>query len=765
MDPAIETLKSTTFGGKRLTRKQIVLIQDTVKAFPALSRRELAHTLCEHLNWFTANGRNKIHSCLGALEELEKRGIIILPALVESQKRGPQKAIIWTPNTDEQVRIESPLKQIAPIHLQVVTDKDQIKLWNEFIDRYHYLGYRRPVGCHLRYFILDREGRTLGCLLFSFATQVLPCRDQWIGWCRDARQKRLDLVINNNRFLLFPWVKVRNLASKALGLACKQLPNDWAEHHGYCPVLLETFVDTRLYKGISYRAANWQRIGKTAGVKSSARVDGKSQKEVYIYPLSKHFKSVLMNGEKTPPSKKKKPMKTQPVNRCTEDPFVQLWGNIIGTVVTVANQFDQQWQKRQRVLSTLLLVLFIFRLVFSKNKQGYGITIVELWDQCRVLNIPLPQGKPVAASAFCNARKKLDEKLFKTLNTDIIKTYATQLENNDWKNHRLFAVDGSKLNLPRELIDKQYGYKQPCENAYYPQGLLSCLYRLKPKIPIDFDLVAHGNERKLARTHLQCLQANDVVVYDRGYFSYAMLYFHLQRGIHPIFRIQANLYEQIDQFTASDESDKTIEILPSNKRQKDILKEYPEIDFTPLKLRLLKYKVAGETYTLGTTLYDKESHRLEDFPAIYHARWGVEELYKTSKQHIEVEDFHGKSERGVKQELFAHFILITLTRIFSNHTEIGFNQKTQTTDEKQKVVANFKNSLITVARNLEALFLQHAKVVKKTVNRIIHAISICKQKRRPDRSYDRVSKKPVNKWSPEKGANTKAKTDVTVVTI
>ena len=81
MDPAVKNLTSTTFYGKRFTRKQITHIQDTVKAFPALSRRELAHTLCEHFNWLTANGRNKIQSCLGALAALQKLGIITLPAL------------------------------------------------------------------------------------------------------------------------------------------------------------------------------------------------------------------------------------------------------------------------------------------------------------------------------------------------------------------------------------------------------------------------------------------------------------------------------------------------------------------------------------------------------------------------------------------------------------------------------------------------------------------------------------------------------------
>ena len=310
-------------------------------------------------------------------------------------------------------------------------------------------------------------------------------------------------------------------------------------------------------------------------------------------------------------------------------------------------------------------------------------------------------------------------------------------------------------------MNKRAGYKPPSANAYYPQGLLSCLYRLKPKLPIDFDLVAHGNERTVARTHLPSLQKNDVVVYDRGYLSCAMLYYHIQRGIHPVFRIKTNLYAVIDQFTASDENDKMIELFPALSQRRERQKAHPDIVITPLKLRLLKYKVAGETYTPGTTLFDKEIYPLEDFPDVYYARWGIEERYKISKQHIEVEDFHGKSERGVKQELFAHFVLITMTRIFSNHTETGFNQKTS--DPKQKILANFKNSLITVARNIEALFLQHANVVKKTVNRIINAISSCKQKQRPNRSYDRRSRKPINKWYPEKGANTKAKTDVTVV--
>ena len=49
--------------------------------------------------------------------------------------------------------------------------------------------------------------------------------------------------------------------------------------------------------------------------------------------------------------------------------------------------------------------------------------------------------------------------------------------------------------------------------------MLSCLYELAPKLPADFELHAHGNERTAALAHLAATAAGDVVVYDRGYFS------------------------------------------------------------------------------------------------------------------------------------------------------------------------------------------------------------------------------------------------------
>ncbi len=749
MNQTIENLKSTTFFGRRFTRKQIEEIQDIVKTYSNLSRRELGHTICELYNWVTPKGVNKIQSCLGALEELERHDIIVLPAKADNKKRGPQKKIIWTNKTEKQASINCSLDQIQPIRLEKVTEKEQVQQWNEYVDRYHYLGYKRPIGSHLRYYIIDRHERILGCLLFSFAVCSLSCRDQWIGWKTKARKKRLNLVINNNRFLIFPWVDIKNLASKALSSAAREVVQDWESHHGYRPVLLETFVDPSKFKGTCYQAANWQHIGITDGRQSQKKTNNKTtQKDVYVYPLEHNFRSTLIDGKKSSAKKQSSKTTKKKDNLSLDDPFVQLWQRIIGIVAQVADDFDQKWQKRKRTLNTLLLILFIFRLIFSKNKQGYGITIAELWDQCRRMNVPLPQPAPVAASALCAARAKLDENIFKTLNTKIINNYETQNIDDQWNQHRLFAVDGTKINLPRQLLD--YGYRVPSDNAYYPQGLVSCLYQLKPKIPADFDLVAHKDERKIALTHLQALKQNDIVIYDRGYFSYVMLYRHIQRKIHVVFRLKSNTYKVINEFVESNDIERVVVIQPSEQNQTEILSKNPDIKFIPLQLRLIKYVISGTTYILGTTLIDGQKYKAEEFPDIYHSRWGIEELYKVSKVLIDIEDFHGQTERGVKQELFAHFNLITLSRIFANHTEDGMNLKENTDVPDNKFKVNLKNCLITISRNLECLFIQQATLIKKTINTIVSSISTCRQRQRANRSYKRQSRKPVGKWQPPK---------------
>jgi hypothetical protein len=625
--------------------------------------------------------------------------------------------------------------------------------WKAYLQTYHYLGYRQPVGPHLGYFMVSGPGKVrLGCLLFSAsAAWALAPRDRWIGWDLQHRKKLLPLVLSNDRFLIFPWVEVPHLASHALSLATGQVAEDWMRAFGYRPVLIETFVDPTRFAGTCYRAANWQFLGLTQG-RGRLAPDHQcrtTKKEIFVYPLESDWQQCLTQAPRAVDLKKRYRNDLQASRaRSIDESFVSLWEKVAQIFQDVAADYDRKWRLRQRVIGTLILMLLIFRLVTSKNKQSYGTTIDDLWDHCQRLNLTLPQTSSIAPSSFCAARQKLDEAVFKSANQKILAAYAT--EDYSWLGHRLFAVDGSKINLPRELLAS--GYSTPAQNAHYPQGLVSCLYQLKSKLPFDFDLASHANERLSALEHLKVLQTGDIVVYDRGYFSYVLLHRHVQTRIHAIFRLQENSCAVIKTFFANSQTDIEITYLPSPQPQAQIRSQYPNLQIVPLKLRLLKYKIGDTVFCLGTTLLDAQRYPLDSFGEVYHSRWGIEELYKVSKRIFVIEDFHSKTERGVKQEIFAHFVLVTLNRLFANRADKELNtgpgstaSTSQSPGPASQIQTNFKNCIHVLNRGLEELLFLHQRI-HTVVQRIFKTILGRHQRVRPNRCFIRRSHRPETKW-------------------
>jgi hypothetical protein len=753
---SVETLLKTTFSGRRFTRKQLAHVQETVEQFPNLSRTELARTLCEHLNWKTPNGKNKVESCLTLLEKLEAQGVVSLPA--RQVRQVPQRRAPVLENDPPETPIEAALHTLMPIRLEAVgssgPDREQ---WKAYLQSFHYLGYRQPIGPHLGYFIVSEpRQQRLGCLLFSAsAAWALAPRDRWIGWDPQHRTKLLYLVLNNDRFLIFPWVHVPHLASHALSLATWQIAEDWVQSFGYRPVLIETFVDPTVFAGTSYRAANWQFLGLTQG-RGRLAPDHRcriSKKEIFVYPLQSDWQQHLTGTARAVEIKKRYRNDLQASHAPSiNESFVSLWEKVAHIFQDVAVDYDRKWRLRQRVIDTLMLMLLIFRLVSSKNTQSYGTTIDDLWDNCEKLKLALPQKSSIAPSSFCAARQKLDEAVFKCANQKILAAYAAGASRYLWLGHRLFAVDGSKINLPRELL--ACGYATPGTTAHYPQGLLSCLYQLHSRLPFDFDLVSHANERLCAIRHLDVLEPNDVVIYDRGYFSYLLLHRHSQTGIHAIFRLQENSASAIKAFFACPQTDTEITLLPSSQTQAEIRSQYPDLEIIPLKLRLLKYKIADSVFCLGTTLLEAHRYPLQEFIDVYHERWGIEELYKVSKRIFIIEDFHAKTERGVKQEIFAHFVLVTLNRLFANRADVELNPGGASTspcsgDASPDRQTNFKNCIHVLDRGLEALLLLHERI-QGVVQWVFRIILARHQRVRPNRSFIRRSMRPETKWHPSK---------------
>jgi hypothetical protein len=258
---------SETFCGQVVSKDQLAEIVEIVDTFSKLSRGELANTICELLSWKRPNGKLKTIECRQFLEHLDAKGIIRLP-LNRKRDRKPAKAgVPRTTQAEAQATISVKLSELSPISLSRVTTKAQRQLWYEYIDRYHYLGYRLPFGAQIRYFIKSGAGQApaLGCLQFSSPAWKMAPRDRWIGWSHEQRQRNLQKIVNNSRFLIFPWVQVRNLASSVLALAVKTVPDDWQDCYGYRPVLMETLVAQERFKGTCYKAANWVHVGSTTG--------------------------------------------------------------------------------------------------------------------------------------------------------------------------------------------------------------------------------------------------------------------------------------------------------------------------------------------------------------------------------------------------------------------------------------------------------------------------------------------------------------------
>jgi len=289
--------------GYELSEDDISVAEYVAETYGNFSRKELARTLCFCQEWTTRRDAPKLELGIKVLEFLESQGRIVLPAKNEKMAeagRRAMKAIPLTSKTDPGRAMCGKLSDYPGIRLEPTFNSAGKELWKEYIERYHPEKYAQPVGSNIRY-LIEFNTRVLGCMLFSASAWALEDRDKWIGWSELDRSQRLIYVVNNSRFLLLPWITVPNLASHVLGLAAKRIQHDWLEHYFYAPVLLETFIDPENYRGVCYRAANWQKVGATKGRGRQDRYGDylSSPREIYMYPLEKDFRSYLL-GEKEP---------------------------------------------------------------------------------------------------------------------------------------------------------------------------------------------------------------------------------------------------------------------------------------------------------------------------------------------------------------------------------------------------------------------------------------------------------------------------------
>lgn len=286
-------MTSYCYCGRSFSSEEINRIRHLINSDPKPNRVQLSRLVCKEFSWLRPDGRLKEMSCRVAMLRMERDGLITLPPSQNSNNNKRNRPV-FTSASDPCVPVSLPAGALGKLLLHHVQTRRDSLLWNELIERYHYLRYTPLPGAQIRYLVYGKS-YLLAALGFGAAAWAVAPRDQFIGWTPKQRQHNLHLVVNNARFLILPWITSRNLASRILATVAKQLPHDWQKRYGYSPVLLETFVEQKRFQGTCYRAANWTYVGQTKG---RGKLDRKRLyslpvKDIFLYPLHKNFRQIL----------------------------------------------------------------------------------------------------------------------------------------------------------------------------------------------------------------------------------------------------------------------------------------------------------------------------------------------------------------------------------------------------------------------------------------------------------------------------------------
>lgn len=281
--------------GQQFSAQLLERIDALVREHPQLSKRALSRQVCEWLDWRGADGRTKDTQCRLALERLQRRGVLrLVPGAQRVAVRGASARA--REDMPAIAALACEFSALGRVDALLVGSRHSVqhRQWRALMGRYHYLG-AGGCGAQLRYLIVSEHHGLLGAVGFSSAAWRLADRERYIGWSERARAANLAAVVNNSRLLIAPQVRVKHLASHALGLCLRRLAKDWAQRYGVQPLLVESFVDCARFRGTCYRASNWVHVGRTQGRgrQDWGRCARLAIKDIYLYPLSSHWRARL----------------------------------------------------------------------------------------------------------------------------------------------------------------------------------------------------------------------------------------------------------------------------------------------------------------------------------------------------------------------------------------------------------------------------------------------------------------------------------------
>jgi len=374
-------------------------------------------------------------------------------------------------------------------------------------------------------------------------------------------------------------------------------------------------------------------------------------------------------------------------------------------------------------------------MVADGNRRGYQRLLEAFWDEARVQGLPLPTSRPVAASSFCTARRKITSYVLKDLLQEIASSPlgSDGLAAHRWHGRKVFGIDGAKVNLQRGH-DLEAAFGVPV-GGHCPQALLSVLYNLGAKMPLDLEVSAHAtSERDHLFQMLPSLEAGDVLVMDRGYPSHEVFQELISHGVDFLARVPcSHTFAVVDELLTSGKHDAVFPVEPPE--------DAPE-HWKALKLRALRIQGPdGEEMFFLTTLRRSEFGRAR-IAQLYHLRWRIEEFFKLFKgDYIGQGQLRSRSPQGVVQEMHALVLFLAIARLCMAAAAAAQGYDPNSLSQKAAVLA--------LAAYLTRLLLPTGTAsVLPELQALLLRISRARERPRPGRRHPRVSFKPAPRWGP-----------------
>ncbi len=276
----------------------------------------------------------------------------------------------------------------------------------------------------------------------------------------------------------------------------------------------------------------------------------------------------------------------------------------------------------------------------------------------------------VTGSAFNQSRKKLRPEVFRKLLEVTTQEFYSHNEQRVklWRGLRLLATDGSVFRLPEDPgLKAIYGGVSTHTPTDIVNARGSVLY------DVLNELVLHGvlapfkvGERVLAQQHLGYCGQGDLVIYDRGYPSYALMHEVVGTGAHFLMRCKHSFNQCVLDFVASDQQSALVCMAAGKRTDKG----------GRIQVRLVKVVLdSGEIETLITSLLDEKEHPTQLFKDLYHKRWGVEQFYDVIKNIVCVENFTGHTHVVIQQDFHSALLMCNIHSLLVSEAEDEMPEK------------------------------------------------------------------------------------------